>query len=197
MCYFIIGLLSLVFGFTIFGESPGLGEPVGEKTPVDNPMVVLSTTHGEITIELFPQKAPITVKNFMEYVDAGFYDNTIFHRVIPEFMIQAGGITKDFKKKQTRPPIKNEADNSLRNSRGTISMARTQDVNSATSQFFINLKDNTFLDHMVRDYGYAVFGKVISGMDVVDRIAALPTGTQGMYRNLPIETVIIKSARRK
>jgi peptidyl-prolyl cis-trans isomerase A (cyclophilin A) len=181
---------------TSLGE-PAEKKPAGKKQAAANPVVALSTTFGDITIELNPEKAPITVKNFLAYVDAGFYDGTIFHRVIPEFMIQGGGFTKDMKQKQTQPPIKNEADNGLRNSRGTITMARTSDINSATSQFFVNLKENTFLDHMVRDFGYAVFGKVIKGMDVVDKIAAVRTGNRGMQQNVPIEPVIIKSARRK
>jgi peptidyl-prolyl cis-trans isomerase A (cyclophilin A) len=181
---------------TSLGE-PAEKKPAGKKQAAANPVVALSTTFGDITIELNPEKAPITVKNFLAYVDAGFYDGTIFHRVIPEFMIQGGGFTKDMKQKQTQPPIKNEADNGLRNSRGTITMARTSDINSATSQFFVNLKENTFLDHMVRDFGYAVFGKVIKGMEVVDKIAAVRTGNRGMQQNVPIEPVIIKSARRK
>jgi peptidyl-prolyl cis-trans isomerase A (cyclophilin A) len=181
---------------TSLGE-PAEKKPAGKKQAAANPVVALSTTFGDITIELYSDKAPITVKNFLGYVDAGFYDGTIFHRVIPEFMIQGGGFTKDMKQKQTQPPIKNEADNGLRNSRGTITMARTSDINSATSQFFVNLKENTFLDHMVRDFGYAVFGKVIKGMDVVDKIAAVRTGNRGMQQNVPIEPVIIKSARRK
>jgi cyclophilin family peptidyl-prolyl cis-trans isomerase len=162
-----------------------------------NPVVVLSTSLGDITVELFADKAPITVKNFLEYVDAGFYNGTIFHRVIPDFMIQGGGLTEAMQPKQTRPPIKNEADNGQRNSRGTLAMARTGDINSATAQFFINLKDNTFLDHQVRDFGYAVFGKVTGGMEVVDKIAAVRTGTKGMQQNVPLEPVIIKSVRRK
>jgi len=186
----------------LFGPLTSLGEPAekkpaGKKQAAANPVVALSTTFGDITIELYSDKAPITVKNFLGYVDAGFYDGTIFHRVIPEFMIQGGGFTKDMKQKQTQPPIKNEADNGLRNSRGTITMARTSDINSATSQFFVNLKENTFLDHMVRDFGYAVFGNVIKGMEVVDKIAAVRTGNRGMQQNVPIEPVIIRSARRK
>lgn len=197
MKYCIICLVTLLLTVLLFGPLPSQGEPAGKKQAAANPVVALSTTFGDITIELNSEKAPITVKNFLEYVDAGFYDGTIFHRVIPEFMIQGGGFTKDMKQKQTQPPIKNEADNGLRNSRGTITMARTSDINSATSQFFINLKDNTSLDHHVRDYGYAVFGKVIKGMDVVDKIAAVRTGNRGMQQNVPIKPVIIRSARRK
>lgn len=160
-------------------------------------MVVFSTNHGDFTIELYPDKAPITVENFLSYVDAGFYDNTIFHRVIPGFVIQGGGFTEDMRQKPTEAPIKNEADNGLKNERGTLSMARTSDINSATSQFFVNLKDNAFLDHGSRDFGYAVFGKVVEGMDVIDKIAKVPTGNRGMHQDVPREPVVVQSARRK
>ena len=160
-------------------------------------MVVFSTTLGEVTIELYPEKAPITVENFLAYVDAGFYDGTIFHRVIPGFVIQGGGFTENMEQKSTRPPIKNEADNGLKNERGTLSMARTRDVNSATSQFFINLIDNASLDHGTRDFGYAVFARVVVGMDVIDKIAAVRTSNRGMYQNVPVQPVVIQSARRK
>ena len=132
-----------------------------EQAPT-NPVIILSTNLGNITVELDQQNAPITVKNFMNYVETGFYTNTVFHRVIPGFMIQGGGFTQNMQQKTTRPAIKNEAKNGLSNKRGTIAMARTSVVDSATSQFFINLSDNVLLDHGVRDYGYAVFGKVIS-----------------------------------
>jgi len=159
-------------------------------------MVIISTTHGDITIELFPKEASITVENFLAYVREGFYEGTIFHRVIADFMIQCGGLTEDMQpKKPTHPPIKNEADNGLKNKRGTLSMARTQVVDSATSQFFINLKDNPFLDHGTRDFGYAVFGKVVRGFDVVDKIAALPTGSKAGHQDVPIEPVKIISTR--
>lgn len=162
--------------------------------------VVMETSYGDITIELDSAKAPVSVANFLAYVDAGFYDGTIFHRVIPDFMIQGGGFTEDLKQKPTRPAIKNEAANGLRNLRGTIAMARTNVVDSATSQFFINHKDNPFLDHRApnpRDFGYAVFGRVSSGMDVVDRIASVQTrGSNPMFQNLPVQTVVIKSIRR-
>ena len=159
-------------------------------------MVVLSTTHGDITLELDAEHAPITVENFLAYVEDGFYDGTIFHRVIPGFMIQGGGMDASMNEKKTRAPIKNEADNGLSNTRGTIAMARTQVVDSATAQFFINLSDNTFLDHGARDFGYAVFGKVVDGMDVVDTIAEVQTGDRGMHQNVPVEPVVIESARR-
>ena len=162
----------------------------------DTPKVIFSTTLGNFMIELYPGKAPITVKNFLAYVDAGFFENTIFHRVIPGFMIQGGGFTEQMQKKPTNPPIKNEAKNGLKNKRGTLSMARTQVVDSATAQFFVNLKDNASLDHGTRGYGYAVFARVIAGMEVIDKIAAVPTGNKGSYRNVPKTPVIIKSARR-
>ena len=161
------------------------------------PVVVLETSQGTIEIELDPEKAPVTVQNFLTYVDAGFYDGTVFHRVIPGFMIQGGGFDAKLSQKATRAPIKNEAANGLTNQRGTLAMARTQVVDSATAQFFINVKDTDFLNHGGRDYGYAVFGRVTQGMDIVDKIAAVKTGTQGGMQNVPVEPVVIKSARRK
>jgi peptidyl-prolyl cis-trans isomerase A (cyclophilin A) len=160
-------------------------------------MVVFETNYGPITIELFDDAAPVTVENFLAYVDDGFLDGTVFHRVIPGFVIQGGGFTEDMQQKKTRPPITNEADNGLKNERGTLSMARTKDINSATSQFFVNLQDNTVLDHGARDFGYAVFAKVVAGMDVVDRIAGAATATRGMYRDVPVEPVVIESASRQ
>ena len=159
-------------------------------------MVVLETTLGTIQVELYPEQAPLTVENFLEYVDAGFYDGTIFHRVIPGFVLQGGGFAADMTRKPTRPPIKNEADNGLKNARGTLSMARTSEVDSATSQFFVNVVDNAFLDHGERDFGYAVFARVVEGMDVVDQIAAVETTTRGSYQDVPVEPVVIESARR-
>jgi peptidyl-prolyl cis-trans isomerase A (cyclophilin A) len=160
-------------------------------------MIIFETNHGTIRIELFEKEAPMTAENFLSYVDAAFFDGTIFHRVIPGFVIQGGGYTKDMELKSTRRPIKNEADNGLNNIRGTLSMARTQDINSATSQFFINLQDNAFLDHGSRDFGYAVFGKVVEGMDVVDRIAEVERGNQGCHQDVPTEPVIVLSAKRE
>ena len=154
-------------------------------------MITIKTNHGDITVELFDEKAPISCDNFRQYVKDGFFDGTIFHRVIPNFMIQGGGMDANMQQKKTRPPIKNEADNGEKNLRGTLAMARTADVNSATSQFFINLKDNDFLDHGGRDFGYAVFAKVVEGMDVVDKIAGVPTGTSGFHQDVPKETVTI------
>lgn len=159
-------------------------------------MVVFDTSHGSITIELFAKEAPLSVENFLQYVDSGFYAGTIFHRVIPGFMIQGGGMTADLSPKKTRAPIKNEARNGLKNERGTLSMARTNDVDSATAQFFINLKDNEFLDNKPGSFGYAVFGRVTEGMDVVDKIAAVETGRRKGYDDAPLEDVKIVSARR-
>jgi peptidyl-prolyl cis-trans isomerase B (cyclophilin B) len=171
-------------------------------TPVaaaDNPKVIMETSKGQLTIELYPDKAPETVKNFLAYVDAGFYNGTIFHRVIPNFMIQGGGFTADMEQKPTRAPIKIESDNGLRNARGTIAMARTQDPNSATAQFFINSVDNTFLNFTAKTpkgWGYAVFGKVVQGMDVLDEISKVKTGAKEGHRDVPLETVTITSAKR-
>jgi len=151
---------------------------------------------GTIYLELDSAKAPITVQNFLKYVDAKFYDGLIFHRVIPNFMIQGGGYDPQMKEKSTNPPIKNEAKNGLRNLRGTIAMARTSVVDSATAQFFINLQDNAFLDNGARDYGYAVFGKVTKGMEVVDAIAKVPTKKGGAMSDIPTKTVQIISVKR-
>ena len=166
-----------------------------------NPVVVLDTSMGPITIELDPGKAPASVDNFLKYVDSGFYDGMIFHRVIPSFMIQGGGFDADLREKREalRPPIKNEASNGLTNQRGTLAMARTSDPNSATAQFFVNLVDNS--DKLgpgdADAFGYAVFGKVIGGMDVVDKIAQVQTAQRGPYGDVPLKAVVIKSAKRK
>ena len=165
-----------------------------------NPVIVMKTSMGTVEIELYPDKAPVTVENFLSYVDSGFYNGTIFHRVIGNFMIQGGGFVRGMHQKATSSPIKNEADNRLSNSRGTIAMARTQVVNSATSQFFINVVDNGFLDFRSpapETFGYCVFGKVIKGMDVVDRIKLVPTGSYGYFQNVPQTDVIILSIKRK
>ena len=159
-------------------------------------MLEFKTSKGTFTVQLFDKQAPISVENFLKYADEGFFDGTIFHRVIPGFMIQGGGLTADMKNKAGHAPIKNEATNGLKNKRGTLSMARTNDINSATSQFFISVVDNDFLDHKPGNYGYAVFGRVDSGMDVVDAIAAVKTGTRGMYQDVPVETVTIESVKR-
>ena len=164
-------------------------------TPAKAPHVLITTTNGEIEIELDPVKAPISTKNFLAYVDKGFYTNTIFHRVIPGFMVQGGGFTQQMSQKPTEAPIKNEASNGLHNVRGTLSMARTNDPNSATSQFFINVADNAFLDPG-RDAGYAVFAKVTKGMDVVDQIVNSRTTVKNGMRDVPADPVFIKSAKR-
>jgi cyclophilin family peptidyl-prolyl cis-trans isomerase len=157
-------------------------------------VITISTNHGDIVIELFEETAPVSCENFRQYVNDGFFDGTIFHRVIPNFMIQGGGFTPDMSQKETRDPIKNEADNGEKNVRGTLAMARTQVVDSATAQFFINLRDNNFLDHGGRDFGYAVFGKVTAGMDIVDAIAAVRTGNNAGHSDVPVDAVIIESA---
>ena len=164
---------------------------------MSNPTVLLETTSGDILIELFPDKAPDTVANFLQYVDDGFYANTIFHRVIPGFMIQGGGLGPRMDEKATRAPIKNEADNGLRNRKYTIAMARTSDPHSATAQFFINVEDNTFLDaREAQDgWGYAVFGRVTRGMDVVDKIAQAKTGRKAGMSDVPVKTVTIRSVK--
>jgi peptidyl-prolyl cis-trans isomerase A (cyclophilin A) len=157
--------------------------------------MIIVTDRGDIAIELFEETAPVSSANFKQYAAEGFYSGTVFHRVIPNFMIQGGGMPADLSRKPTRAPIKNEADNGEKNLRGTLAMARTSDVDSATSQFFINLKDNAFLDHSGRNFGYAVFGKVIDGMDVVDGIAGVATGNRGGHENVPIEPVTILEVR--
>ncbi len=158
-------------------------------------MIEFKTSLGDFTIELFTEDAPISSDNFQAYVDAGFFDGTIFHRVIPGFVLQGGGFTPDMQQKKTSAPIKNEAANGLKNKRGTLSMARTNDVNSATSQFFINLVDNDFLDHKPGNYGYAVFGKVTAGMDVIDTIAKTKTGRNGHHDDVPVESIVVTSAK--
>jgi len=172
---------------------------VSPAAAADNPKVIMDTSKGQLTIELYPDKAPETVKNFLAYVDAGFYNGTIFHRVIPKFMIQGGGFTPDMQQKASRAPIKIESDNGLKNDRGTLAMARTQDPNSATAQFFINSVDNGFLNFTAKTpqgWGYAVFGKVVKGMEVVDEISKVKTGAKGMHRDVPLETVTITTAKR-
>ena len=159
-------------------------------------MIRFETSLGDFTIEFFEKEAPLTVANFLHYIDDGFFDGTIFHRVIPGFVIQGGGFTEDMTQKKTHPTVKNEADNGLQNSRGTLSMARTNDINSATSQFFVNLKDNGSLDHSRGNFGYAVFARVTEGMDVVDKIAAVETGRKRGFDDVPAEPVIVKSVRR-
>jgi peptidyl-prolyl cis-trans isomerase A (cyclophilin A) len=184
------------------GNTTTAPAPVAAKpAPAKNPVVIMETSQGTVEMEIFADKAPISAKNFLDYVDAGFYNGTVFHRVIPGFMIQGGGFTPDLAQKPTRGPIKNEAGNGLTNDEGTLAMARTSVVDSATAQFFINVKDNAFLNHSSdsdQGYGYAVFGKVVNGMDVVKKIEIVPTsyGSNGMG-DVPVTPVIIKSIKRQ
>ncbi len=194
-------ILALVSGLLISLSSLTVAHaadaPAKTSAP-KNPTVVVKTSMGEITLELAADKAPVTVKNFTEYVEAKQYDGTIFHRVIPGFMIQGGGFTSDMQQKSTRAPIKNEAGNGLKNVVGTIAMARTSAPDSATAQFFINVKDNPFLDHRdetAAGFGYAVFGKVTAGMDVVRKIENVQTTTKGPHQNVPVTPVVIESVR--
>lgn len=192
MNVFLWGFLSF---FILF--SCAIGE-TGAKSMNKHPVVLMTTSLGKVQIELYPDKAPVTVKNFLTYVNEKFYDGTTFHRVIPKFMIQGGGFLPNMNQKQTNATITNEAGNGLKNGEGTIAMARTNDVNSATSQFFINVADNAFLDHRddtAQGFGYCVFGKVISGMDVVHKIEHVATQTIGPFQNVPSTPVIIESIR--
>jgi len=187
---------TLLLALALQSPAPVAAAPSPAPAPT-GPVVVLETSEGTIRIAMNPEKAPISVKNFLGYVRSGFYDGTIFHRVIPTFMIQGGGFTPDMKEKKTGPPIKNEAANRLRNSRGTIAMARTNDPHSATAQFFINLKDNGFLNHTGKNpqgWGYTVFGRVIEGMDTVDRIAGVKTAPGRISEAVPQEAVVIEKA---
>lgn len=178
---------------TMFSSSVMVSSAIA--APAATTHVLLTTSEGNIELALDNQKAPVSVKNFVEYVNSGFYNGTTFHRVIPGFMVQGGGFVDEMKQKATNPPIKNEADNGLRNVRGTIAMARTAEKDSATSQFFINVADNAFLDHGQRDFGYAVFGKVVKGMDVADKISQVQTSNVGPYQNVPSKPIVIKSAK--
>jgi cyclophilin family peptidyl-prolyl cis-trans isomerase len=195
-------MVVLVLGLALLVPGPARADDeetaaAKENAEVTASKVLFKTNMGDMVIELYPKKAPISVENFVTYVKQGFYDGLIFHRVIPGFVIQGGGFMPDMKRRETNAPIKNEADNGLRNARGTLSMARTNEINSATSQFFINLVDNASLDHRdssARGFGYAVFGKVVEGMDVVDAVAKVPTGKSGMYSDVPKEPVIIEKA---
>jgi len=169
------------------------------EKPATSCRVIMDTSKGSFTVELFEEEAPITTENFLRYVDEGFYDGTQFHRVIEQFVIQGGGFTASMERKETHPPIKNEADNGLKNKRGTLSMARLPQPDSATSQFFINVEDNENLDHVPgvpSQFGYAVFAEVVEGMDVVDQIRRVETTNKGQYQDVPVEPVILRSARR-
>lgn len=186
----------VVLAFTLFcGLLTGTAAMAESGLP--NPEVIIRTNHGDITVRLFRDKAPITVENFLAYVEAGHYSGTIFHRVIPQFMIQGGGFTADMQEKPTGDPIVNEAKNKLHNVRGTLAMARTSDPNSATAQFFINHRNNLRLDWSPGNAGYTVFGEVKAGMDVVDYIAFVPTAPVGPHGDVPVEPVIIEEIVRK
>ena len=190
-----VRLLMLVLMFVLTSAH---ADPAAEGTAASaNPVVILDTTEGKITIELAAREAPVSVANFLDYVKAGFYNGTIFHRVIPNFMIQGGGFTADMGQKEAKATIKNEAGNGLKNLRGTVAMARRADPDSASSQFFINLTGNDFLDHQSESpsgYGYAVFGHVTAGMEVVDKIAATTTTSVGPMSDVPAQAIIINSA---
>jgi len=195
-------------GVMAFSQEKKMESKEEQKKQSGNPIVVMETSMGTIDIELYSDKAPKTVENFLSYVKDKFYDGTIYHRIINNFMIQGGGFSKEGKEKETKAPIINEADNGLKNDNGTIAMARTNDPNSATSQFFINVKDNSFLNFQAKTqqgWGYCVFGKVVNGMDIVNKIKAVKTGTSPMethgqkvpFQDVPVEQVVIKSVRIK
>ena len=192
-------LIAMIFSFTvIYAQTEEGTTQMNDDIQLQENQVLLKTNHGDILLELYPDKAPVSVENFLYYVRSGFYTNTLFHRVIPYFMIQGGTYIKDFQEKPTREPIVNEADNGLSNERGTIAYARTQVVNSATSGFFINLVDNTNLDHQngtAMGFGYAVFGKVIEGMEVVDKIGRVKTHIVNPFADVPIDDVILLEAK--
>ncbi len=171
-------------------------EPRKPAAPGGKILVTMKTSLGDVRIELDSERAPISVENFLAYVDDGFYDGTVFHRVIPNFMVQGGGFDSDMNQKSTRPSIKNEAKNGLKNEAGTLAMARTSDPDSASSQFFINLVDNDFLNNGSRDFGYAVFARVVGGMDIVEKIAAVPTGNSSGHQNVPLDPVTLVSITR-
>jgi len=188
---------TLVLAIGALGVGCTMAEDGKPENPND-PIVLMSTSLGDVKIELYKDKAPVTVANFLSYVNDKSYDGTVFHRVIPSFMIQGGGFMPDMKQQPTKAAIKNEAGNGLKNGLGTIAMARTSDIDSATAQFFVNTKDNAFLDHKddtIQGFGYCVFGKVIEGLSVIKKIEAVETGTKGMYENVPTDPVVIKSIR--
>lgn len=203
------GIMAVIIALTfILADSPALAEklkPTGKQTTSmgaktverHNPMVKLTTSMGDITVELYPDKAPASVANFLAYAKDGFFGGTVFHRVIPGFMIQGGGLNKDLHPKATKDPVRNEADNGLKNDKYTLAMARTPDPHSATAQFFINVADNEFLNFAAKTpqgWGYTVFGKVVEGQDVVDKIAAVPTGRKGYHEDVPTTPVLIEKA---
>jgi len=187
-------MITILSGLSLFCAAGA----IAAEPAAGNPVVLMETSLGNVKLELFAKEAPISVKNFLGYVKSGFYDGVIFHRVIPGFMVQGGGFTPDLAQKQPGAPIKNEADNGLKNQTGTLAMARTAVVDSATAQFFINVADNVILNHRdktPRGYGYAVFGRVVVGMDVVNRIAAVRTGTRNGFQDVPKTAVVIRSMK--
>jgi cyclophilin family peptidyl-prolyl cis-trans isomerase len=191
---------SCVVGMILISVLTVSGYAFGDEreSAKSQPLVLIETSLGTIKLELWSDKAPVTVKNFLRYADEGFYDGTVFHRVIKGFMIQGGGLTANLERKGTHKPIENEASPELKNDRGTIAMARTPEIHSATSQFFINLADNAFLNHRdktPKGYGYTVFGRVIDGMDVVDEIASVKTTTRGSFRDVPETAVLIRRVK--
>ena len=194
-----LGMVLAVSASPAFGaEGEKAAEEKKEIAGTGNPIVLMKTSKGDIKIELDREKAPVSVQNFLSYVEDKYYDGTIFHRVIPQFMIQGGGFDKDMKQKTAKKPIKNEAGNGLKNVVGTLAMARTNVVDSATAQFFINVKDNEFLNHRnetAPGFGYAVFAKIVEGMDIVTAIEGVDTGTHRGHQNVPTEAVIIESVR--
>lgn len=196
--YFLIfGVLLTVVFLIGQGKSNTTGLIIEENTIEGDEIMTIvkfETTLGEFEVELYDDKAPISTKNFLDYVNEGYYDGLIFHRVISNFMVQGGGFDSNMNEKETKPAIKNEADNGLKNVKYTLAMARTNEVDSATSQFFINVKDNTFLDHGSRDFGYAVFAKVVSGQDTVDKIKVVETTIKGHYSDVPVTPVVINKA---
>jgi len=192
-----LGTLLLIMSLCVFATSFARVSLVSAQGKSVNPMVLVKTNMGSFKVELYPKEAPVTVANFLNYVDKKFYDGTTFHRVIPGFVIQGGGFDKSMTQKSTLAPIKNEATNGLKNLRGTLSMARTNDVNSATSQFFVNLKNNANLDHVSNaQYGYAVFAKVVQGFEVIEKIAAVKTTSKGSFQDVPEKPIIIESITR-
>lgn len=200
----MLRIVSILAGIVLLTSACSMAADAPAKATAKNPIVMLKTSMGDIEVELFADKAPITVKNFLAYTNAKFYDNTIFHRVIPNFMVQCGGFTEKMVEKKANPPIKNEANNGLKNDRGTLAMARTNVVDSATCQFFINVVPNHYLNHVPNSpqrFGYAVFGKVVKGMDVVDKISKAATHTaiaNGVpYANVPKTPIVIKTVRLK
>jgi len=206
MTRFSTFLAFLMLGTTFATSGCNAEQPPAQQTvstapaagQAANPRVLIETSKGDITVEVFPGNAPLSAANFLKHVESGFYDGTIFHRVIPGFMIQGGGMTPDMAEKPRGAPVKNEADNGLRNLRGTLAMARMRDPHSATSQFFINVADNRFLDHRgksIEGWGYTVFGQVVDGMAVVDAIVAVPRGTLAPHGDVPLEPVVMKRVR--